>query len=93
MKMKTYKFTSRWVIGPISGDEGAPPRAEEGYIAVQYLDEGYMGGEYWAVVPKDWTVSAAAYEFAAQHSCTSLRSVNGVQVPDDVWNELWGDDS
>jgi hypothetical protein len=85
-----YEFTAGYVAGPISGEAFLPPTPPRGHVAVEYEDSGYMGGRYWAIVPSDWTIEAAARAFAAEGHLTTLNSVAGVGVPRELWDELFG---
>lgn len=88
--MKTYDFTASYVIGPVSGEASVPPEAPEGHVLVAYEDNGYMGGRYWAIVPRDWNIEEAARAFATEGHLTTLSSVDNIRVPNDLWNELFG---
>jgi len=68
-------FTNCAVVGRMSGEFGVPPTAPIGRMVIPYVDEGYHGGLYWAVLPKGISAATAAEIFEDEGHMTSLVAV------------------
>ena len=74
-------FTSFWYRTPSDGKVRPAPKTPKDFVAVPYLNAGYHGGEYWAILPKNWTMESAIALFEKEEHMCSLVEVNEVHVP------------
>lgn len=78
--MQDYQFTASWAeFWPTDYEveEGydpfsPAPEVPNGFEAVPYLDQGYWGGVYWAVLPHGWTRESAQEIFDSEGHLNSL---------------------
>lgn len=69
-------FTPYWYRLPSTGEVQPPPQTPEGWVAVQYRDVGYHGGEYWAVLPANWTAPQAVQMFLEEEHLNELVEID-----------------
>jgi len=74
-------FTSYWYRTPSDGEIQPAPETPKGYVAVQYRDEGYQAGEYWAILPANFTMESAIALFESESHMNELVEVNFQRVP------------
>ena len=70
-----YQFTNKYVIGGVSGDAFPPPQCGRHEMTVPYIDTGYHGGCYWAILPKNISRESACDIFEQEDHLTQLVAI------------------
>ncbi len=83
-------FTPYWYRLPSTGEIQPEPETPKNFVAVPYRDEGYHGGEYWAILPADWTMESAIALFKSEGHLNSLAQINFQDVPDEYMYHVGG---
>jgi hypothetical protein len=73
-----------------NGEVQPEPETPKGFVAVQYRDEGYHGGEYWAILPFDWKMESAIALFESEGHLNCLAQVNFEDVPNEYMHNIGG---